>query len=150
MTPDDALTITGMIASGWPGQVWEADRLAAYAKGLESLDAELTTQAVLRAQREVKYRPSVAELIEFVQIERRLSEPEQAMERRELPQPSKCPPWVLGWIVARVRHNDFRTWAEQDRFGHEKNLMPSDKRTEYIAEAEGLPIDVLFRSVGIG
>lgn len=149
MTRDESLTIVAMIASGWPGAAWDSSRLDSYAKGIEPMDALLTTQAVLRAQREVKYRPSVAELREFVAIERRLSERDEPMERRTLPPGGKCPPWVLGWCIARYRYKDMRVWAEQDPHGHAKDLMPGDARVTYMAEGASLSIDQVFSAMGI-
>ena len=149
MTRDESLTIVAMIASGWPGAAWDAPRLDSYAKGIESMDALLTTQAVLRAQREVKYRPSVAELREFVSIERRLSEKDEPQERRTLPPGGKCPAWVMGWCVARYRYGDMRVWAEQDPQGLSGNLMPGDARVTYMTEGSSLSIGQVFQAMGV-
>lgn len=110
MTREEALTIVSMIVNTWPGQVWEVERLDAYARAIESMDAEITTLAVARAVREVKYRPSVAELLEYCRIERRLSEPDEA---RLMPvDKPPLPSWVQRWQRAR-KAGDLRFFPEQ-------------------------------------
>lgn len=112
MTRDDAVTIVSMIVSHWPGQTWDDAELAAYVSAIESWDAEVTTRAVARAVNHLRFRPKVAELREFVQIERRsaLSPREEA----DLVRPEKPmrPLWVERWERAR-KADDERLFPEQ-------------------------------------
>ena len=110
MTRDEAITVVGMIVNSWPGPAWEADRLSAYVAAIEPLDAAITTRAVGRAVNELKYRPSIAELREFVRIERALSEPEES--RFVLPDKPPKPLWVDRWERARAA-GDLRPFPEQ-------------------------------------
>lgn len=110
MTRDDSLTIVNLIVDSWPGPVWETERIDAYARAIEPLDAEITTLAVARAVREIKFRPSVAELREFVRIERALSEPDEARYVR--PEKPLLPEWVQRWARARGV-GDMRLFPEQ-------------------------------------
>jgi hypothetical protein len=110
MTRDDAVTIVSMIVHGWPGPAWEQERMAAYVEAILPLDAVVTTHAVARARNAMKYRPSIAELREFIQIERRLGESEQA--RLILPEKPLKPEWVNRWERARAA-GDMRPFPEQ-------------------------------------
>jgi hypothetical protein len=107
---DDAVTIVGMIVNGWPGGEWDEARLESYANDLLSFDAELTTKAVIRARKKLIHRPSIAELIEFIQIERRLTQREQAdfVSVEKIPKPL----WVERWGRARAA-GDWRPFPEQ-------------------------------------
>lgn len=112
MNREDSITIVSMIANSWPGQAWEADRLEAYVNAIITWDAEITTRAVARSVNKLKYRPSVAELLEFVQIERRavMSVQEEAeLVRTEKP---LKPLWVERWERARAA-GDMRPFPEQ-------------------------------------
>ncbi len=112
MTRDDAITIVSMVANSWPGQAWEADRLEAYVNAIITWDAELTTKAVARSVNKLKYRPSIAELLEFVQIER--SSKMSLAEESSLVRPEKQPRplWVERWARARAA-GDWRPFPEQ-------------------------------------
>lgn len=110
MTHDDAVTIVAMIVHGWPGPAWETERLAAYVEGILPLDAAITTHALARARNELKYRPSIAELREFYQAERRMSESDEA--RLILPDKTMQPTWVQRWGRARAA-GDTRPFPEQ-------------------------------------
>lgn len=112
MKREDAITIVAMIANSWPGQAWEAERLEAYVNAIITWDAEMTTKAVARSVNKLKYRPSVAELLEFVQIERRaaISPSEEATLVRAEKQPR--PLWVERWCRARAA-GDWRLFPEQ-------------------------------------
>lgn len=129
MKRDDAIVIVTMVINGWPGPAWDAGRLEAYIEDLVSFDAELTTKAVIRARRTLKWRPSIAELIEFIQIERRLTEREQA----EFIQPEKIPKplWVLRWERARAS-GDERPFPEQM---HSLDMMARASPENYRAYA---------------
>jgi hypothetical protein len=110
MTRDDAVTITAMVVNSWPGPVWEVERMEAYIDALLPLDAAVTTNAVARAVSQLKYRPSIAELREFVRIERSLSAEE---EIRFMPSEMPLKPtWVERWERARAA-GDVRPFPEQ-------------------------------------
>lgn len=111
MTRDEAITVVGMIVHGWPGPAWETERMEAYVNALVSFDAKATTAAVLRAQKSLRYRPSVAELREFIHIEQRLAEPEDTSLRRP-ERPSGRPGWIVRWSRARA-NGDWRHFPEQ-------------------------------------
>lgn len=147
MTREESITIVAMIANSWPGAAWEAERLDAYAQALIGYDAALTTRAVALAVKELKYRPSVAELREFIHIERALSAP---VSQHEQPaRPGRLPRWVTGWLISRVQYKDFRVWAEQDPLGHSGDLMPSEDRDKYMLEGEGLSLGDMLRAIGV-
>ena len=111
MTRDEAITIVGMIVHGWPGAAWEVERMEAYVAAIGSYDAALATAAVLRAQKVLRYRPSVAELREFIGVEKRLSEPDEEWRRQPVEPPPR-PAWVPRWERARAA-NDWRPFPEQ-------------------------------------
>lgn len=110
MTRDDAVTIVQMIVYGWPGAAWETERLEAYVEAILPWDAKITTHALARARNTLKYRPAISELREFVQIERRLSETEEA--HYILPEKPEKPAWVIRWERARAA-GDWRPFPEQ-------------------------------------
>ncbi len=112
MSRDDAATIVAMIVHGWPGPVWEAERLEAYVQGIISWDAAITTRALARARNALKYRPSIAELREFVQIEQRAKISEQEQISLILPEKPFKPDWVSRWERAR-KAGDMRLFPEQ-------------------------------------
>lgn len=109
MTREDAITIVEMIVSSWPGQTWDEDRLSMYVNSILDWDAANTTRAVARATQHLRYRPSVAELREFVQIEWRAAKGETAFD---LPPRQEKPDWVLRWERARAA-GDLRVFPEQ-------------------------------------
>ncbi len=116
MTRDESLTIVGMVLNTWPGGTrWTEQEMDAYARGIQHLNAAHATNAVARASRELKYRPSIAELSEFERIERKLAEP----EHREQPPPrsTTIPDWVQVWTWMRWTRDDGRTLPQQDNYG---------------------------------
>lgn len=110
MTRAEAIEVVEMVVNSWPGPAWEADRLEAYVNAIISLDAAVTVRALSHAVQKLKYRPSVAELREFVQIERRLSD-DQVLEYI-LPEKPFRPDWVHRWYRARAA-GDWRPFPEQ-------------------------------------
>jgi hypothetical protein len=110
VTRDDACTIVAMVVHGWPGPAWEAERLEAYVDSIMPLDAVICTHALARARNALKYRPAVSEIREFYQIERRLSEADEA--RLVLPDKPNQPAWVGRWERARAA-GDMRPFPEQ-------------------------------------
>jgi hypothetical protein len=119
MTRDDAVTIVAMIVHGWPGAPWEQERMESYVQDLMPLDAEITTHALARARNTLKYRPSIAELKEFIQLvrrERAAAKPPQPVD--EVQFAKAIPAFVRRWVVARflVSPPDMRPFPEQHPF----------------------------------
>jgi hypothetical protein len=110
VTREDAITIVEFIVNSWPGSDWEPERLTAYVNAILPLDAEATTKAVAKAVQKLKFRPSVAELREFVRMERQPSERELADYMPVEVQPK--PDWVSRWERARAAR-DMRAFPEQ-------------------------------------
>jgi hypothetical protein len=110
MSRDDAVTIVAMVVHGWPGPAWETERLEAYVESILPLDAVISTRALARARNALKYRPPISEFREFYQIERRLSESDEA--RLVLPDKPEKPAWVGRWEQARAA-GDKRPFPEQ-------------------------------------
>lgn len=108
MTRDEAITIVTMIVNGWPGPAWEGARLESYVSQLMALDAELTTRACSQAVKKLRYRPSIAELREFVAIEHRKT----ADASFEVPELVDMPEWVIRYKRARAV-DDYRPFPEQ-------------------------------------
>lgn len=110
MTRDEAVEVTSMVVNSWPGAAWESERLEAYVNALLPLDAALTTRALGKAVRKLKYRPSIAELHEFIQLERRLSD-NDVLRYMPIEKPYR-PDWVARWYRARAV-GDMRPFPEQ-------------------------------------
>lgn len=134
MTYEEAVTVTQMIVTTWPSKtLWGADEMHAYAAGLQRYDAAAMTRAVAAAQQKLMYRPSVAELREFYDIERakaraQADKPAEPIVRRE-----KVPLWVRRWVAARYLHSrfgkdqDMRRFPEQQDWGNPyEDMMPAD------------------------
>lgn len=130
MTRDESLTIVEMILARWPtSKEWSKDQMDAYAQGIQDLDAELTTSAVLRAIKDMQYRPAVAELREFVRTER--NRLRALVEPKGQPPGAPVPFWVKRWICARMLYKRFgkeydpRRFLEQGDWGDlTQELMP--------------------------
>lgn len=163
MTREEALTVTGMIASHWPGNVWTTDTLDAYARAIEPMDAHLATAAVVRAVDELEFYPKVSVLREYVQIERRLAEPEPPADRMPPRSDYKLEPpaWLKTWVAAR-RHHDFRVLVEQ-KPGYDslqtqnphyrtyvwpdQEQMPPEQAAVYADEGAGLSAADVFNTL---
>lgn len=112
MKRDEAVTIVAMIVNSWPGPDWDTDRLEAYVERLLPLDARNTTLAVERAVRKLRFRPAIADLLEFVRIIEREQIPDgELIGYMPLERIAK-PHWVLRWERARAA-GDFRPFPEQ-------------------------------------
>ncbi len=164
MTREESLTIVAEIANNWPGNQWNTDTLDAYARAIEPLDGTLVTLAVMRAVRELEFYPRVAVLLEFVQIERRLAEPEPPADRMAVIPDFKrpVPAWVKAWVVARYIHNDFRVLPDQ-KPGYDslqnrepafrtyvwpdQDLMPEQQAFTYAEMGAGLTVAHVFDTV---
>lgn len=111
MTYDEALTVTGMVLTTWPSSTeWGEDEMAAYANGLMRYEASVCVAAVAAAQQKLMYRPSVAELREFYDLER--AKTRAATPIVEPEHPNAIPAWVKTKVAA-LRNNDFRVLPQQ-------------------------------------
>jgi hypothetical protein len=146
VTYDDAVTVTGMVINAFPGdREWNAAQITMYAKGIQHLDAEVATKAVLQAQKTMPRRPDVAALIS---ISRSIS----AGTARGLPivpvrKPKPMPGWVKEWVYARfhVSPPDMRVFAEQREWADPDDpLMPPG---EYAIEAQHLSDHDVIKAV---
>lgn len=134
MNHEESLTVTQMIFTTWPTtRVWTTEEIAAYAAGLQRYDAETCVRALASAQQKLMYRPSVAELREFYDLERAKT---RAREDTVTPPPvrkEKVPLWVRRWVAARYLHSrfgkdqDMRAFPEQRDFANPYvDMMPAD------------------------
>jgi len=104
MTYEEALTVTEFVVNCWPdGRYWTPEQIAAYAKGIQNLDAELATRAVERAQKTMDHRPKVNELISIC----RSLAVNAVVEPPASGKPSKMPLWIKEWICARYLYASF-------------------------------------------
>lgn len=145
MTRDDSLAIVQMILSHWHGKEWTKEEIDVYARSIQDMDAGLTTSAVARAAKEIRYRPSIAELREYVRAERNRRAP---VVRPIEPQATPIPLWVKRWICARMlyahfnRERDLRRFPEQGDYGDlTREVMPEN---EWLDEANSFT-DAEFR-----
>lgn len=152
MNHDEALEVTKMVVTTWPStKVWSAEEITAYANGLMRYDAEFCTLAVAAAQQKLMYRPSVAELREFYDLERakRRASAERPVEPR--PRKEKVPLWVRRWVAARYLHaqfgkeQDMRAFPEQQTFMNPHvDVMPADA---WLEEAEHVTDERVWRTL---
>lgn len=132
MTRDESLTIVRMLLNYWrPKREWTKDEISAYASAIQDMSAELTTSALAQAAREIAYPPSIAELREYVRIERVRRAP--VVSPAEPAQGAPLPFWVKRWICARMLYErfskprDLRRFREQGDHGDlTQELMPED------------------------
>lgn len=132
MTRDESLTLVQMILNYWrPRREWTKDEISAYASSIQDLPAELTTSALAHAAKEIAYAPSIAELREYVRLERVRRAP--VVPETPLPRGAPIPFWVKRWICARMLYEtfgkprDMRRFPEQGDHGDlTKELMPDD------------------------
>lgn len=150
MTYDEAVTVTAMVVTTWPStKVWSTEEMTAYANGLMRYDAATCTLAVAAAQQKLMYRPSVAELREFYDLERAKTRARAEAPVEPRAKKDKVPLWVKGWCVARYHHKDMRVWSEQDQYGLSDDQMPEEERVRYTEEGMSLTIDQVFSAIGI-
>jgi hypothetical protein len=109
MTREESLDIIALISSAW-SQQWSMEEMESYAHGIIDADPECCTLAVLRAQRELVFRPSVAELLDYARVERRLRN--EADPHNIEPEKGPRPSWVLRWYRARG-NGDHRPFPQQ-------------------------------------
>jgi len=153
MTFDEALTVTEMVVTTWPStRVWDAAELTAYANSLMKYDAATCTLAVAAAQQKLMYRPSVAELREFYDLEKAKHRARAEAPTDRYPKKDKVPHWVRRWVAARYlyamfgREQDMRRFPEQqDRYSPDMELMPAD---QWLEEAEHVTEDRVWKTLG--
>lgn len=141
MTYEEAVTITAMVVTTWPTtKIWSTEEMTAYATGLMKYDAATLTRSVAAAQQKLMYRPSVAELREFYDLER--AKTRASAERPVEPRAriEKVPLWVRRWVAARYLYarfgkaQDMRRFPEQqDKYSPDMKMMPADA---WLEEAE--------------
>ena len=152
MNHEEALTVTQMVVTSWPSsKVWTAEEMTAYANGLMRYDAATCVQAVAAAQQKLMYRPSVAELREFYDLERAKTRAAAEKPREEIVRKEKVPLWVRRWVAARYLHKmfgeeqDMRRFPEQqDRHSPDMDMMPP---TEWLEEAEHVTDDRVWNTL---
>ncbi len=153
MTYEEALTVTQMVITTWPStKVWGEDEMEAYAHGLQRYEASACVKAVAAAQQKLMYRPSVAELREFYDIERAKQRASDDKPERNWPAKRETVPlWVRRWVAARYLHamfgkdQDMRRFAAQGDWGNPHvDLMPDDAWAE---EAEHVTEDRVWRTL---
>lgn len=109
MTRDEALDVVAMVSAAW-SQQWGLDEMESYARGIMAGDCENVCKAVLRAQRETRFRPSVAELLERARVERKMA---AMADHHNIPAEKPFrPEWTLRWARARAV-DDGRPFPEQ-------------------------------------
>ncbi len=160
MKPDETVDIVAMLVARWPGNHWSKDTMEAYAYALEAMDAQLTTAAVLRAERELEFYPKLATLRELVRIEKALAKPEPPADR--MPDSDfkrDIPMWVRQWVAARA-HSDMRVFAQQkpgydslqtQEPGYRTYVWPDQEQmppTEWLAEAEHVTDRQVWNAIG--
>ena len=163
MNREEALDVVAMVLTAWPtSQVWTPDEMERYGLALLDLDAALTAKAVAKAHRTEKFRPSVAVIREYVREEQRqqtfLSKPSFL----GLEEQTELQPWIRTWVIARVRHKDFRVLPEQkegydtlqrDNPYHRDYVWPDQEHMDagsvaaYQAEGAGLTAADVFRLI---
>ncbi len=153
MNHEEALTVTQMVVTTWPStKIWTAEEMSAYATGLQRYDAEYATKAVAAAQQKLMYRPSVAELREFYDLER--AKTRASMERPVEPavKKEKVPLWVRRWVAARYlyarfgKEQDLRSFPEQQTFANPYvDVMPADA---WLEEAEHVTERQVWSAIG--
>lgn len=147
MTYDEAVTVTHMVVTTWPtSKAWDEDEMLAYATGLQKYDAATMTHAVAAAQQKLMYRPSVAELREFYDLERAKTRARAEAPAERYAKKEKVPLWVRRWVAARYlyrqfgRDQDLRRFPEQQDWANpDLPLMPADawlEEAEHVTETQ--------------
>lgn len=122
MNREEALDIVEQIVLRWPVGEWSAEQMETYTRSIQTLPYELTCRALDAAVKETRYRPSVAELYEFVRAERR-STPQQSAEEEEPKAASGIPFWVRQWVAARFLY---------EQFGRAQDMRPFADQLDYV------------------
>jgi len=106
----------------------------AYATGLMWMAPELAVNAVAAAQQKLQYRPSVADLREFYDLERAKIRAKTENESVRWPTRRETVPlWVRRWVAARYlyarfgKDQDMRRFPQQqDQYSPDCELMPNE------------------------
>jgi hypothetical protein len=151
---DEALTVVELLCNAFPGdRAWGADEIRMYARGIETLDCEHATKAVIVAQSTLERRPPVAS---FINLYRSTRADSLARERGILPEKTvgarSIPNWVGRWVCARYfyarfgREQDLRRFEEQGEWADPKlDLMPPQ---EWAEEAKSIRGRDVLRAIG--
>jgi hypothetical protein len=153
MKHDEALEVTQMVIRTWPTtKIWEADEMLAYAEGIMWMAPAVAVKSVAAAQQQLMYRPSVAELRVFYDIERAKIRAAEDKPERQWPQKRETVPlWVRRWVAARYlyamfgKEQDLRPFREQgDWATQDGERMPADA---WLEEAEHVTDDRVWRTL---
>ncbi len=154
MTYNEALDVVGMVVRSWPGgREWTSEEMDAYATGIMWMAPEPAVAAVAAALQRVQYRPSVAELREFYDIERAKTRAATEKPERQWPQKRETVPlWVRRWVAARYLYRSFGKDQDMRRFPQQQmqhspdfEMMPADA---WLDEAEHVTEDRVWRTIG--
>lgn len=131
-----------MILNNWTRPSWTDGQTEAYMNALVPYDPELAVNAIAMAHKQVGFRPSFSEFMQFYKLAKVEAGPQGE------PMPPRVytrgmPLWVKRWICARFlwrqfdrEQQDMRVFAEQRQWSDpDAPLMPPD---EWTAEAERL------------
>jgi hypothetical protein len=113
MTREESLLTVAEVVNRWPSShEWSADQMDRFAQGVEDMDYASTARGIRMMVRRMKFRPSVSELREFVESERKAAAEPVADTTPRL----KPPQWVHVWSWLRwVREpKEERTLPQQD------------------------------------
>ena len=147
-------------------QMWEIELGPDRAKWAEQLlpyDSVTVSSAILRLYETSGGNPTVEELVAAVI--------EMGLERKRFEEPKgpsvldanpMLEPWVVGWAVARYRHQDFRV-LEGQKEGYDYNqinnpgyrtyvwpdheVLPAEDAARYIEEGSSLSVAEIFRMI---
>ena len=116
MTRDDAISITEFLLNAWARPEWTQAQIETFVDALTPHEADIATQAMALAHKSIKYRPTLAEFLEFYRAAR--SENQSRSRLRAEPQPkiNGMPTWVKRWACARYFHNQFDREQDMRRF----------------------------------
>ena len=149
MSRQEALEITAMVLTNWRVKDWTKEEIDAFATGIQWLDAEIAVSTVVRASRELKYPPRIAEFLEVYRAEKASLRPIIAPPENK---PKPLDLWIKRWICARYlyakfgKEQDMRRFREQGDYGDfTVEQMPEEAWTK---EAERLDDAALLDSIG--
>lgn len=151
VTRQESLEITAMVLTNWRVHDWSKEEIDAFATGIQHLDAEIAVSSVVRASRELKYPPRIAEFLEVYRAERASLRPIIAPPESR---PKPLDLWVKRWICARFlyarfgKERDMRRFTDQGDYGDfTQEQMPEGA---WVEEAEKLDDESLLASFGRG
>lgn len=152
MTREEAITVTEYVLHAWARPEWSPGQIETFAGALLPYEADIATQALALAHKNIGYRPSFSDFLGFYRAARA-----DAQSRQHTPPPAptvsnvKLPLWVKRWIAARLYYQRFGRDQDMRRFPEEGDLgdpsvplMPPD---EWVAEANTIGDEDAMRAV---